>query len=105
MSAGNGNSEPRNLSDAIDRLERATQNKSKEFKDLLGKDFSDLKTALEDLKPYLGEVTDRVTDKVTETKKNVEGRIQESPWTTLAIVGLVGLFIGWIFGFGTRSKD
>ena len=93
---------PRNLSEAIDRLERATQSKSQEIKDILGKDYSDLKKALEELKPHLSEITDKVSDHVATTKKNVESRVQENPWTTLAVVGLVGLFIGWIFGFSNR---
>lgn len=104
MSGGN-DTEPRNLSDAINRLEQATQSKSKEFKELLGKDYSDLRKALENLKPYLNEMSDKVTAKVEETKKTVEGSIQENPWTTLAVAGLIGLFLGWIFGFGTRRRD
>ncbi len=102
--AGN-HTDPRNLSEAIERLERATQSKSQEFREVLGKDFSDLRKAMDDLKPYLSDLSERVSGQVGEAKKSVEGKIQESPWTTLAIAGLVGLFLGWIFGFSSRRGD
>jgi ElaB/YqjD/DUF883 family membrane-anchored ribosome-binding protein len=103
--AGSNNSEPRNLSEAIDKLEHATQSKSQEMRELLGKDFTDLRKALEDLKPHLNEIQEKVKDQLNDAKKSVEGKIHENPWTSLAIVGLIGLFIGWIFGFGNRRGD
>lgn len=97
-----GSTDPKNLSDAIDRLERATQNKSQEFKEILGKEYSDLRRALDDLKPHLDNISEKVTEKVNTAKKDVEAKIHDNPWTTLAVAGLVGLFLGWIFGFGSR---
>ena len=94
----NNNAEPRSLSEAIERLERVTQSKSQEIKDILGKDYSDLCKAMDDLKPHLAEITDKVTDKLDTAKKSVETKVQENPIATLALAGLAGLFIGWLFG-------
>ena len=93
---------PRNLSEAIDRLEQVTQNKSEEIRHILGKDYSDLKRALDELKPHLTEISSKFTDQVSQTKKSVEAKVQDHPWTTLAVAGLIGLFFGWILGFGRR---
>lgn len=98
----NHHNEPKTLSEAIERLERATQNKSQEFKEILGKDYSDLRKAIEDLKPHLDELGTRVSNQVSETRKSVETKVQENPWTTLAVAGLIGLVLGWIFGFSNR---
>ncbi len=92
------NTEPKNLSEAIERLERVTQNKSQEIKDILGKDYADLRKAMDDLKPHLTEITEQVSDRLDNAKKSVESKVQENPIATLAIAGLAGLFIGWLFG-------
>jgi len=98
----NHHSEPKTLSEAIERLERATQSKTQEFREILGKDYSDLRKAIDDLKPYLGDLGSRVTDQVGEAKKSVEAKVQDNPWLTLAVAGVIGLVLGWIFGFGSR---
>lgn len=99
--AGN-RTEPKTLSEAIERLERATQSKTQEFREILGKDYSDLRKALDDLKPLLGEYGSQVNEQVQDARKSVEAKVQAHPWTTLAVAGLIGLVIGWIFGFGNR---
>jgi len=98
----NHHGEPKTLSEAIERLERATQSKSAEFREILGKDYSELRKAIDELKPHLGEVGERVSEKVGEARKQVESKVHENLWTTLAIVGLIGLVFGWIFGFSNR---
>jgi len=97
--------EPRTLAEAIERLERATKNKSQEFKDVLGKDYSELRKAIDDLKPHLEDLGSQVKEKVGETRRSMEAKVQENPWATLAIAGLSGLVIGWICGFGSSRRD
>jgi ElaB/YqjD/DUF883 family membrane-anchored ribosome-binding protein len=95
--AANSNG-PRNLSEAIDRLEKATQTKSEEMKDILGQDYAKIRKALDDLKPHLADITEKVTDQVDIAKKKVETQVQENPLTTLAVAGLAGIIIGWLLG-------
>ena len=98
-------SDPKSLSDAIERLEKATHSKSQEIKDILGKDYTDLRQALDDLKPLLGEFSGKVSERVQSAKKDVEAKVIESPWTTLAVAGIVGLILGWVFGISTRRGE
>jgi ElaB/YqjD/DUF883 family membrane-anchored ribosome-binding protein len=101
--------DPTNLSEAIARLESATQNKSQELKNLLGSDYSEIRKALNDLKSHLGPVGEKIGEKVKEqvqdAKKNLETKVQDNPLVTLAIVGFVGLLLGWIFGNLRRRGD
>lgn len=101
----NGNGQPKSLSEAIERLERATQSKTQEFREILDKDYSDLRRAIEDLKPHLEDLRSRVTDQVGDARKSVESKVQDNPWTTLAVAGIFGLILGWIFGFSSRRRD
>lgn len=98
----NHHGEPKTLSEAIERLERATQNKTQEFREILGKDYSDLRKAIDDLKPHLEGLGEQVKSHVGEARKSVENKVQDNPWTTLAIAGIFGLILGWIFGFSSR---
>jgi ElaB/YqjD/DUF883 family membrane-anchored ribosome-binding protein len=94
--------EPKTLAEAIARLERATQSKTQEFRDVLGKDFSELRKAMDDIKPHLEGIGSQVKDQVGEARRSMEAKVQENPWMTLAIAGIFGLVLGWIFGFSSR---
>jgi ElaB/YqjD/DUF883 family membrane-anchored ribosome-binding protein len=95
------------LSEAIDQLESASQSKSKDFKDILEKDYEELKNAINDLKPHLEELRDKVESQVKtqyQDKKNqVEEKVKENPWLALGIINLIAFVVGWILGQGRKD--
>ena len=90
--------EPKSLSEAIAKLEAASQTKSQDIKQRLERDYDEIKKALEDLKPHLDEIKAKVEGEVKHAKNQVEEKVKESPWLALGIVGLIAFVIGWIFG-------
>ena len=94
---------PKSLSEAIEKLESVGQSKTKDFKDLLEKDYQEILRALDDLKPYLDDVRKNVETEVSRQKNEVENRVKENPWLTLGIVGVIAFFLGWLLG--GRNKD
>lgn len=93
---------PSSLSEAIDQLESASQSKAQEFKNILEKDYEELKSAIESLKPHLEELRDNVEGQVKsqykEKKNEVEEKVKENPWLALGVIGLIAFVIGWILG-------
>ena len=85
-------SSPSSLSEAIDQLESASQSKAKDFKDILEKDYEELKNAINDLKPHLEELRDKVEGQVKtqykDKKYQVEEKVKEN--TAKAINFLLG---------------
>lgn len=95
--------EPSTLSAAIEKLENTSQGKAHEFKQVLEKDYKDLRKALDDLKPYLSDLKKNVEDEVKHKKHQVENKVKESPWIALGITGLLALIVGFLLG--SRRKD
>lgn len=93
---------PDSLSDAIQQLENVTASKTKDFKDVLEKDFESVKKALEDIKPYLDDLKQNVSHEVKEAKENAEDKIRKNPWAAVGIVGLIAFFIGLLIGNNRR---
>jgi ElaB/YqjD/DUF883 family membrane-anchored ribosome-binding protein len=93
----------KSISEAIETLENANGSKTKEFKDMLEKDFNDVRKALDDLKPHLDEIKSKVKKEASEAKQQVEEKVKEHPWYALAIVAFVGIFIGWLLGHSRRD--
>lgn len=98
--ASNG---PSSLSEAIEKLESAGQEKAQDFKQVLEKDYKEVRKALDELKPYLDELRQNVSDEFKARKNQVEGKVKESPWLALGVVGLFALIIGLLFG--NRRRD
>lgn len=94
---------PKSLAEAIEKLESVGQSKTKEFKDLLEKDYQEILRALDDLKPYLDDVRKNVETEVSRKKNEVEVRVKENPWLALGIVGVIAFFIGWLIGGGRKD--
>lgn len=86
------------LSDAIEKLESASQSKSQQLKEHLEKDYEEIKTALESMRPYFDEVRQKVEHEAKETKVKVENKVKENPWIAIGIVGLVAFIIGLFLG-------
>lgn len=80
---------PKNLSQAIEELEKHT----------------DLEEKLNKIKAQLEEMRNKVGDEVKKTKDTVENQVKANPWAALGVVGLVFFLIGFLFGFKGRGRD
>ncbi|MGE0763524.1 MAG: YqjD family protein [Bdellovibrionales bacterium] len=112
-------SAPHNLSDAIRRLEKATNGNGQSHSPL-SEDIENIKKALEDLKPHLHklkndagaaaaetfdstvkhvrETFDKSQESVKDMGKELDRRVHENPWWALGIVGLIAFLIGYLLG-------
>jgi ElaB/YqjD/DUF883 family membrane-anchored ribosome-binding protein len=90
--------EPTSLSEAIAKLETAGQSKAQGIKDLLEKDYLEIKKTLESLKPQLDEIKSKVEDEAKQAKNKVETQVKDHPWAALGIIGLLAFIVGWILG-------
>ncbi|MBC7370567.1 MAG: hypothetical protein H7326_03325 [Bdellovibrionaceae bacterium] len=89
---------PKSLSEAIEQLESATHSKVDDFKNLLEKDYQEVRRTLDGLKPHLDGLKSKIETEAKNTKGQVEERIKDNPWVTLGAIGIVAFVIGWIFG-------
>lgn len=80
---------PKNLSQAIEELEKHT----------------DLEEKLSKIKAQLEEIRGKVGDEVNKAKDTVESQVKANPWAAIGIVGLVFFLIGLVFGSKGRSRD
>ncbi len=108
-SRGVQNGAPHNITEAIRLFEKATSAKASELKSILGKDFEEIKKAVEDLKPYAENIKDSVvhtaSQKVDEsweaTKgvgRKVDEAVHENPWMSVGVVAFLALFMGYLMG-------
>lgn len=96
--------DPKSLSEAIETLENATRGKAQDFKEILEKDYNELRKTLDDLKPHLEALRGTVETEVKKTKNQVEEKVKENPWITIGIIGLVAFVIGWIFSQNKKGE-
>ena len=95
--------EAKTLSEAIAILEKVGQSKVDDLKKVLEKDYTDLKKNMDDLKPYIKDIKSKIESQADKSKLDVEAKIANNPWVTLAIVGIVAFIIGCFFG--NNKKD
>lgn len=86
------------LSEAISKLESMSQTKTEKVREHIEKDYEEIKSALEDLRPYFDELKNKVESEAKATKKQVEAKVKESPWLTIGIVGLIAFLLGLFLG-------
>lgn len=96
--------DPSSLSEAIEKLESAGRGKVQDFKEILEKDYTELRKTLDDLKPYLDDLKSNVETEVKKTKNQVEGKVKENPWIALGIVGIIAFVIGWVFAQNKKDE-
>lgn len=75
-----------------------------DFKEILEKDYNELRQNLDELKPYLDDLKSKVEGEVKKTKKQVETHVQEKPWIALGMVGVIAFILGWIFGQNKKDE-
>lgn len=76
---------PKNLSQAIDELERLT-----------GDTF-------QKVKPHVEEFAAKAGDEARKVKDKVEDEVQKNPWIAVGVVGLIFFVLGFLFA--SRRKD
>ena len=95
--------EAKTLSEAISILEKVGQSKIDDLKKVFENDYTVLKKNMDDLKPYVEDFKTKIESQVGKSKLDVEAKIANNPWLTLAIVGIVAFIIGCFFG--NNKKD
>ena len=86
------------LAEAIEKLENAGENKAHELKQNFEKDYLELKKTVEDLKPHLEELKTKIQREVSVAKLEIEEKVKENPWATLAFVGIAAFTVGCLVG-------
>ena len=87
-------SKPKTLSEAIEQLEGAGRGAADDFKNILEKDYAEIKRALETLRPYLSDLQDSVEHEVKKKKEEAEKKVKENPWIVIALVGIFAFIFG-----------
>lgn len=88
----------KSLSEAIAKLETMSQAKTEKVREHIERDYEEIKSALDDMRPYFDDLKSKVEAEAKATKTQVEARVKESPWLTIGIVGLVAFFLGLFLG-------
>ena len=86
------------LADAIAKLEAVSNEKAEHLKEHIEKDYDQIKTALETMRPYFEDVKNKAEKETLAAKNQIESKVKDSPWMALGIVGLVAFFIGIFIG-------
>lgn len=86
------------LSEAIAKLESISQSKTEKIREHIEKDYEEIKSALEDMRPYFDEIKNKVEQEAKNTKTQVETKVKENPWMVIGVVGLIAFFLGLFLG-------
>lgn len=86
------------LSEAIAKLESMSQSKTEKIREHIEKDYEEIKSALEDMRPYFDDIKNKVEQEAQATKTQVETKVKENPWIVIGVVGLIAFFLGLFLG-------
>jgi ElaB/YqjD/DUF883 family membrane-anchored ribosome-binding protein len=103
------NGRSHSIAEAIRSFQKATASKASELESLLGKDYEQIKKAMEDLKPFAENLAedmaktahdkiDQGWDATKEFSRKVDQQVHENSWKTLGAATVVALIIGYLMG-------
>ncbi len=93
------------ITEAIERIEKFGQDAGQDFQGILEKDFNEIKTHLQSLKPYLAKLQGNIESEVVRRKEQAESKLKENPWMVLGIVGFFAFVIGLFIAGGKKQND
>ncbi len=96
---------PQSLSEAIEKLESVSGSTVQGFKNILEKDYAEIKKSLENLKPHLTSLQENLETEVIQKKQAAEMKVKENPWLTIGIVGFLAFILGLFCGSRKNKKD
>jgi ElaB/YqjD/DUF883 family membrane-anchored ribosome-binding protein len=86
------------LSEAIAKLESMSQSKTDKIREHIEKDYDEIKSALEDMRPYFDEIKNKVEQEAKAARTQVETKVRENPWVAIGVVALIAFFLGIFLG-------
>ncbi|MGE3682862.1 MAG: YqjD family protein [Bdellovibrionales bacterium] len=99
-------SKPKNMSEAIDELESRTDSDGSDLRSRLQAELGRFEETLKTIKPHLDEFSSKVSEKVSQTKEDVEHQVQKNPWAAIGVVGVIFFVLGFLLGWkNTRGRD
>lgn len=98
-------SKPKNLSQAIDELERATRGKATDLKERFEQEIHRLEDTVKSLKPQLDELQSKIGDEAKKAKDRVENEVQKNPLAAVGVVGLIFFILGFLLAKSGRRDD
>ncbi len=93
------------ITEAIERIEKFSQDAGHDFQGVLEKDFNDIKAHLQSLKPYLTNMQGNIETEVVRRKEQAESKLKENPWMVLGIVGFFAFVIGLFIAGGKKQNE
>ena len=96
---------PKTLTEAIESLEALSHEKADDLKRTFEDEYHELKKTVDELKPYLEELKQKVESQVVKTKNEIEDKVKENPWATLAFIGFIAFILGCLFGRRTKEES
>lgn len=95
----------KSISEAIERIEKLGETTGKDFQGVFEKDFNEIKTHLESLKPFLANLQGTVETEVVRRKEQAETQMKENPWMILGIVGIFAFVIGLLVSGSKKHTE
>lgn len=92
------NKNPRNLSEAIEELEKFASAKSSDLQDSLRQELDEIKRTIEELKPQYERIKSALSEEASEVKKKAEDKVRDNPLAVVGVVALIAFLIGWVLG-------
>ena len=96
---------PKNFSQAIDELEKtqADPGSGGESGSRLEREIHRIEEILEQVKPHLSDLGDKVGTEAHKARRRVEKEVTNNPLAAIGLVGLLAFVLGYLFGSRRRN--